>query len=106
MLGKGFLSRRISTDRRPCRIKDQTAETTKPSYFYEGVVLYGGTGRTIAVSRTRFSVGLEVGGKFGVPLQVTINKSASYGVRWNRIRDFCQHVVVLQMSRVQAPLLF
>lgn len=41
MLGRGFLRRRSSTDRRPCRIKDQTEETTKPSYFYEGFVLYG-----------------------------------------------------------------
>jgi hypothetical protein len=65
-----------------------TPETTKPSYFYEGFVLYGGTRRTVAVSGARFSAGLEFGGKFGVPQLVTINKSASYGFRWSRTRDF------------------
>ena len=78
-----------------------TPETTKPSYFYEGFVLYGaGTRRTVAVSGARFSAGLEFGGKFGVPQLVTINKSASYGFRWSRTRDFlkCQHVVRLLVN--------
>ena len=47
-----------------------------------------GTRQTVAVSGARFSAGLEFGGKFGVPQLVTINKSASYGFRWNRTRDF------------------
>ena len=65
------------------------AETTKPPHFCGGFVLYGaGTRRTVAFSEARFPAGLEVGRKFGVPQLVTINKSASYGARWNRIRDF------------------
>jgi len=43
-------------------------ETTKPSYFYEGFVLYGaGTRRTVAFGKARFSAGMEFGGKFGLP---------------------------------------
>lgn len=38
------------------------------------------------VGGARFSAGLEFGGKFGVPLIVTINKSARHGVQWNRNR--------------------
>ena len=53
-----------------------------------GTLSGAGTRRTVAVSGARFSAGLEFGGKFGVPQLVTINKSASYGVRWNRTRDF------------------
>ena len=49
--------------------------------------LYGGTRRTVCFGEARFSGRLDFGGKFGVPQLVTINKSASYGVRWNRIRD-------------------
>lgn len=50
--------------------------------------LYGaGTRRTVCFGEARFSAGLGVGGKLGVPQLVTINKSASYGFRWNRIRD-------------------
>jgi hypothetical protein len=45
----------------------------------------GGTRRTVVVGGARFSAGLEFGRKFGVPLLVTINKSASYGAQWNRI---------------------
>jgi len=57
-----------------------TPETTKPSYFYEGFVLYGaGTRRTVAFGAARFSVGLEVGGKLGIPLPIAINESAKYG---------------------------
>ncbi|WP_449438128.1 MULTISPECIES: type II toxin-antitoxin system RelE/ParE family toxin [Pseudomonas] len=63
-------------------------ETKKTSYFYEGFVLYGGTRRTVCFGETRFFGRLEFAGKFGVPQLVTINKSASYGVRWNRTRDF------------------
>jgi hypothetical protein len=51
--------------------------------------LYGaGTRRTVSFDGARFSAGLEFGRKFGVPQLVTINKSASYGFWWNRIRDF------------------
>jgi hypothetical protein len=67
-----------------------TPETTKPSCFYEGFVLYGAcTRRTVAFGEARFPSGLEVGGKFGVPQLKTINKSASYGFQWNRIGDLC-----------------
>lgn len=67
----------------------QTPETTKPSHFCEGFVLYGaGTRRTVCFGETRFSGRLEFAGKFGVPQLVTINKSASYGFQWNRTRDF------------------
>ena len=69
----------------------QTIGTTKPSYFYEGFVLYGaGTRRTVCFWEARFSADLEVGGKFCVPQLVTINKSASYGFQWNRIRVLSQ----------------
>jgi hypothetical protein len=47
-----------------------------------------GTRRTVCFGGARFFGRLEFGGKLGVPQLVTINKSASYGVRWNRIRDF------------------
>ena len=47
-----------------------------------------GTRRTVCFGETRFFGRLEFAGKFGVPQLVTINKSASYGARWNRIRDF------------------
>jgi hypothetical protein len=58
-----------------------------------------GTRRTVAVSGARFSVGLEVGGKFGVSLQVTINKSASYGSQWSRTGTFrLEHVVELHIK--------
>ena len=51
--------------------------------------LYGaGTRRTVCFGGARFFGRLEFVGKFGVPQLVTINKSASYGVRWNRTRDF------------------
>lgn len=51
--------------------------------------LYGaGTRRTVCFGETRFFGRLELPGKFGVPQLVTINKSASYGVRWNRTRGF------------------
>ena len=47
-----------------------------------------GTRRTVCFGESRFFGHLEFAGKFGVPQLVTINKSASYGVRWNRTRDF------------------
>lgn len=89
-LGLTDSSRAGSLSRIPvCGQKVDVPETTKPSYFYEGFVLYGaGTRRTVAVSGARFSAGLEFGGKFGVPQLVTINKSAGYGFWWNRIRIF------------------
>ena len=63
-----------------CGQKVDVPETTKPSYFYEGFVLYGaGTRRTVCFGETRFFGRLEFAGKFGVPQLVTINKSASYG---------------------------
>lgn len=41
MRGSIFRCRQSSIDR-PCRVlKIKTLETTKPSYFYEGFVLYG-----------------------------------------------------------------
>lgn len=50
--------------------------------------LYGaGTRRTVCFGEARIFGRLDFGGKFGVPQLVTINKSASYGVRWNRIGD-------------------
>jgi len=72
-----------------------TAETTKPSHFCGGYVLYGGTRRTVHFGEARFSGCLDYGGKFGVPQLVTINKSASYGVRWNRTRDLRSHIKLL-----------
>ena len=53
--------------------------------------MYGaGTRRTVDCSEAMFSADLEFGGKFGVPQLVTINKSASYGLQWNRIRDLLE----------------
>jgi hypothetical protein len=51
-------------------------------------LVWCGTRRTVAWREARFSAGLEFAGKYGVPKLVTINKSASYGVRWNRIGIF------------------
>lgn len=45
-----------------------------------------GTRRTVCFGENRFSGRLDFGGKFDVPQLVTINKSASYGLQWNRIR--------------------
>jgi hypothetical protein len=45
-------------------------------------------GRNPFFGGARFFGCLEFVGKFGVPPLVTINKSASYGARWNRTRDF------------------
>ena len=89
LVGLTASSRAGSLPRVPvCRQKVDVPETTKPSYFYEGFVLYGaGTRRTVAFGGARVSAGLDVGGKFVVPQPVTINKSASYGFQWNRIRD-------------------
>lgn len=47
-----------------------------------------GTRRTVCFSETRLFGRLEFAGKFGVPQLVTINRLASYGVRWNRTRAF------------------
>jgi hypothetical protein len=46
------------------------------------------TRRKVAFCEARFPAGLEVGGQFGVPQLVTINKSANYGVWRNLTRDF------------------
>lgn len=60
----------------------------KAPAFLQGLCfVWCGTRRTVSFGRARFPVGLEVGGKFGVPQTVTINKSAGYGLQWNRIRD-------------------
>lgn len=37
------------------------------------------------IGRASGIAGLEFSGFFGVPLRVAINKSASYGYRWDRI---------------------
>lgn len=46
-----------------------------------------GTRRTVCCCEGRGFAGLEFGGFCGVPLRVAINKSASYGVWWNRIGE-------------------
>lgn len=45
-----------------------------------------GTRRTVAFGEARFTAGLDVGRKFGVPRPVNIDKSASYGSGWIRSR--------------------
>lgn len=54
-----------------------------------------GTRRTVARGRARFSAGLEFDGKFGIPQSVTINESASYGLKGNRTREFLLVIGVL-----------
>lgn len=46
-----------------------------------------GTRRTVYCCEGRGFAGLEFDGFCGVPQRVAINKSAVYGVLWNRIRD-------------------
>lgn len=60
---------------------------TKKAHLSESLFAKSGVGtrRTVAFGETRFPAGLEVGCKFGIPQPVTINKSASYGLQWNRI---------------------
>jgi hypothetical protein len=61
------------------------ARNNKALVFLRGLrFVWCGTRRTVVVGGARFSAGLEFGRKFGVPLLVTINKSASYGTQWNR----------------------
>ena len=50
--------------------------------------VWSGTRRTVCFCGARFFGRLEFTRKFGVPQLATINKSASYGAWWNRIRDF------------------
>jgi hypothetical protein len=77
-------------------------ETTKPLHFCRGFVLYGaGTRRTVCFAETRFSGRLEFAGKFGVPQLVTINKSASYGSKWNRIRNSYRISTLLSVRALQ-----
>lgn len=59
-----------------------------------------GTRRKVALGAARFSAGLEFGGKFSVPQIVTINKSASYGSQWNRIRVMYHHWDQLQFHEI------
>ena len=81
--------------------KVQPPETTKPSHFCEGFVLYGaGTRRTVCFGEARFFGCLEFVGKFGVPQLVTINKSASYGVQWNRTRLFLKCRMLLAYKAI------
>lgn len=60
-----------------------------PTYMLGLCFVWFGIRRTVYFGAARFSAGLEVGGKFGVPPPpkklVTINKSANYG---SRILDF------------------
>lgn len=61
----------------------------KAPAFLQGLCfVWCGTRRTVCFSETRLFGRLEFAGKFGVPQLVTINRLASYGVRWNRTRAF------------------
>jgi len=61
----------------------------KAPAFLQGLrFVWCGTRRTVCFCGARFFGRLEFAGKFGVPQLVTINKSASYGVQWNRTRLF------------------
>ena len=69
-----------------CVDKKRTRGNYKALTFLRGLrFVWCGTRRTVAFGEARFPAGLDVGGKFGVPRPVTINKSASYGLQWNRI---------------------
>ena len=73
-----------------CVDKKRRCGNNKAPAFLRGLrFVWCGTRRTVVVGGARFSAGLEFGRKFGVPLLVTINKSASYGAQWNRIGDVC-----------------
>ena len=66
-----------------------TARNNKALAFLRGLrLVWCGTRRTVCFCGARFFGRLEFAGKFGVPQLVTINKSASYGVQWNRTRLF------------------
>lgn len=79
----GRLDKRLVTCLVTFRTKNKGLHRCKP-LFSNGA----GTRRTVCFGKARFFEHLEFAGKFGVPQQVTINKSAIYGARWNRIRDF------------------
>lgn len=59
-----------------------------------------GTRRTVCFGEARFFGCLEFVGKFGVPQLVTINKSASYGVQWNRTRLFLKCRMLLAYKAI------
>jgi hypothetical protein len=59
-----------------------------------------GTRRTVCFGEVRFFGCLEFVGKFGVPQLVTINKSASYGVQWNRTRLFLKCRMLLAYKAI------
>ena len=61
-----------------------------PTFLWRLCFVWCGTRRTVCFGETRFFGRLEFAGKIGVPQLVTINKSASYGIRWNRTRDFLE----------------
>lgn len=68
-------------------LPDMTSEAHRRVCITADTFLFWcGTRRTVCFGETRFSGRLEFVGKFGVPQLVTINKSASYGVQWNRTR--------------------
>jgi hypothetical protein len=52
------------------------------------VLCWCGDRRTVVGREGPVFAGLEFGGFQAVPLKVSINKSASYGLQWNRIGIF------------------
>ena len=65
-----------------------------------GFEIWCGTRRTVCFGEARFFGCLEFVGKFGVPQLVTINKSASYGVQWNRTRLFLKCRMLLAYKAI------
>lgn len=53
---------------------------------------WGGTRRAVACRKGREFAGLEFDGFLGVPQRVAINKSAGYGVWWNRIGEWLRAI--------------
>ena len=62
---------------------------------FSGTLYGAGTRRTVARGGARFSAGLEFDGKIGIPQSVTINESASYGLKRNRTREILLVIGVL-----------
>ena len=64
-----------------CEAKDGETKKAHLSVSLFDTAYGAGTRRTVAWGEARFSAGLELRGRFGVLLLITINRSASYGIQ-------------------------
>jgi len=70
-----------------CEAKDGETKKAHLSVSLFDNAYGAGTRRTVSCCEGRGFARPEFGGFCGVPLRVAINKSASYGVWWNRIGE-------------------